>query len=110
MLLNAIERIRIVNLCPQKGGYLALCIVRKLVDKLMLTPVEAATVGFEATGTGSKIDAVKGKELTSDIHITSNERKILLEHIDELDKAKQITIDHLDVIAKIKAEEEEKDK
>ena len=106
MILNALERMQIVNLCPAKGGYLALCVVRKMVDKLMLTAEEVATVALEVTSIGYKMDGPKAKTLSVDIHITSNERKLLLEHIDEMDKAKQIPLDHIDVIAKLKAEEE----
>lgn len=96
MLLSVFERLLLLSVLPKEGDLTTIRIVRDLKSALSFTESEHAVLKFQvdpATG-GTKwdnqIDPVE-------IPVGSKAHKLITDALDELNKAKKLSLEHLPV-------------
>ncbi len=107
MKLNAKERLVLVGLLPQKGTILTQIMVRDIAEKVKLTDDETTSIGLkteiEKGGEGRlRFDPEKSENLIKEIAFASSEIELLKTIVTDLDNAKGISRNNLDVCLKIK--------
>lgn len=104
MELTIKERFTILGVLPREGNFLTLRIIRDLQKDLSFT--EAEIEEFEIKSVDSEhVVWNLAKEKPVDIKIGEKAKSIIAEQFENMNKSKQLTIDHIDLYAKFVGEE-----
>ena len=113
MELTILNRIILTRLLPNEGDIFTVRLIKKLREKLSFTDEELKEFKIQ------KVPSSKGSKIvwdpkvnikTVDIKLIGEERQLLLEQFNKLDKEKKVTETHLDIYDKLKKFHEEVDK
>lgn len=110
MELTILSRITLTRLLPSEGDIPTMRLIKKLREKLSFTDKELKEFKIQkmSSPSGSKIIwDPKMYNKTVDIKVVKEERQLLLEQFNELDKKKKVTETHLDIYDKLKKFHEE---
>lgn len=94
MLLTTFERLLLLNILPKQGDLTTIRIVRKLREDLSFSEAEHAALQFEETGEKG-LRWIKDADTPKEVEIGAKARNIIADVLTGLDKAKQLTEEHL---------------
>ena len=94
------ERMVIKGLLPQKADICNQIIAKDIMEKVTITQKEQESVEMKTVGNSLQWD--NDKEIAKEIDFTNPEVELLKAQIKQRDKAKEITIDTLDTIIKVR--------
>ncbi len=98
MLLSVQERLVLVGVLPTECDFLTLGLVTALRGELLLNQKEHAD--FEVVNDGGLVRWNEEKAKDKDIEIGDALKKVIVDALDALDKAKKLTASHLTLFKK----------
>lgn len=99
MILNIKERLMLIGILPQEGSLLEMTDIYDLARELKMSDEEKQQVQFIESGSYIKWDDTK--DPNKDIHINSDQLKIIRKSLDKLDKEGKIKLELIPLIQKI---------
>lgn len=100
--LDAMDRAMMRSLYPQKNDIKTMVMVRDLRVKLAFNIEETEKIELRDEGGTTKCNFAKGKALVNEFEFSEAELVLLKEQVEELDKAKQVEDNMLDLCIKIR--------
>lgn len=94
------ERLSLLQILPTQGSLVEMCDVYDLVRELKLSDEEKGQINYIEVGNNIKWDYEK--DPNKEINISSDQYKIIMTQIDNLDKQKQIPLSMIDLIMNLK--------
>lgn len=102
MKLDLVERLTLLGTLPEKGNFVTIKILRKLRESLAPTEQEIEEFGLRSTdwqvGSGQGV---------AEIEISETQRGIIVDALQEADKNKQLTVQHISLWEKFCEDEKE---
>jgi hypothetical protein len=105
MLLGVLDRLALLNTLPEKGDLTTIKIVRELREQLSFSEEEHAKLGFTIEDDRIKWNGGAGEE--REFVIGPKAHTIITDALQELDRTKQLTSDHLGIWQKFVGEGKE---
>lgn len=97
MLLGVLDRIRLLQILPKQGDFLTLRIIHELRQSLSFTEQETAEFGLEVDAENDRVRWNQQATREVDIPIGPRASSIVVTALTALDKAGQLTEDHLTI-------------
>ncbi len=98
--LNVSERITLLNVLPEKGGYITVKLVGDLREKLFPTAAEFKRVGAEEDSKTGQLFWKGGEEFDKAFSFAGFETKLIVERLQALDKDEELTALHISLYEK----------
>lgn len=102
MKLNIPERLTLVNLLPEKGGFATMNTIEGLTK--VLYPSEAEVIKYEVKQDTSTIswNAEGAKQV--EVKLSEKQFEFLLSQLEDLDKKEELTVNHYNLLKRFKDE------
>jgi hypothetical protein len=103
LLLTIKERIALLNILPSEGNLRTIKTVSKLREALYLSEAEVKEFEFKAEGNQFRWNAAK--DTGAEIEIGDLGTEIIVDGLQDLDKSKKLTFEHMSVWDKFVTDE-----